>query len=135
MTSSRFDLDPTSKTLNLFLLWFFEWSGFQNHASNESQFSDKAPLEHPITIYTTDGTPIPISHKGTISSPYLSLSDTFHIPKLSPNLLSVGQLCELGKDIVFTNHGVDMQDPRTGQVLGTGHKVGNIFEVHDLKIP
>ena len=78
---------------------------------------------------------MPISHKGTISSPHLSLSDTFHIPKLSLNLLSVGQLCELGKDIVFTDHGVDMQDPQTGQVLGTGHKVGNIFEVHDLKIP
>ena len=69
MTSSQFDLGLTSKTLNLFLLWFFERFGFQNHASDESQFSDKAPLEHPITIYTTNGTPMPISHKGTISSP------------------------------------------------------------------
>ena len=60
--------------------------------SNEFQFSDKAPLEHPITIYTADGTPMPISHKGTISSFSLSLNDTFHIPKLSLNLLSVGQL-------------------------------------------
>ena len=38
---------------------------------DESQFSDKAPLEHPITIYTADGTPMPVSHKGTISSPSL----------------------------------------------------------------
>ena len=102
---------------------------------DESQFSDKTPLEHPITIYTTDGTPMPISHKGTISSPCLSLSDTFHIPKLSLNLLFVGQLCELGIDLLFTNHGVDVQDPRMGQVLGTGCKVGRMFEVHDLKIP
>ena len=58
--------------------------------SDESQFSDKAPLEHSITIYTADGTPMPISHKGTISSSSLSLNDTFHIPKLSLNLLSVG---------------------------------------------
>ena len=57
---------------------------------DKSQFSDKAPLKHPITIYTADGTPMPVSHKGTISSPYLSLSDTFHIPKLSLNLLFVG---------------------------------------------
>ena len=78
---------------------------------------------------------MPISHKGTISSPCLSLSDIFHIPKLSLNLLSVGQLCELGVDFLFTNHGVDVQDPRTSQVLGTGYKVGHIFEVHDLKIP
>ena len=103
--------------------------------SDESQFSNKAPLEHPITIYTANGTPMPVSHKGTISSPCLSLSDTFHIPKLSLNFLSVGQLCELGIDLLFTNHGVDVQDPRMGQVLGTGRKVGRMFEVHDLKIP
>ena len=83
---------------------------------DESQFSDKAPLEHPITIYTADGTPMPVSHKR--SSHCLSLNDTFHIPKLSLNLLSIGQLCELGVDLLFTNHGVDVQDPRTGQVLG-----------------
>ena len=102
---------------------------------DESQFSGKALLEHPITIYTADGTPMPISHKGTISSPCLSLNYTFHIPKLSLNLLSIGQLCELGVDLLFTNHGVDVQDPRTGQVLGTGREVGRMFEVHDLKIP
>ena len=50
-------------------------------------------------------------------------------------MLSVSQLCELGVDLLFTNHGVDVQDPRTGQVLGTGRKVGRMFEVHDLKIP
>ena len=70
--------------------------------------SDKAPLEHLITIYTTDGTPMPVIHKGTISSPCLSLSDTFHIPKLSLNLLSIGQLCELDIDLLFTNHDVNV---------------------------
>ena len=75
---------------------------------DESQFSSKAPLEHSITIYIADGTPMPISHKGTISSPCLSLNDTFHILKVSLNLLSVGQLCELGVDLLFTNHGVDV---------------------------
>ena len=29
---------------------------------------------------------------------------------------------------------MDVQDPRTGQVFGTGRKVGRMFEVHDLKI-
>ena len=75
---------------------------------NESQFFDKAPLEHPITIYTADGTPMPVSHNGTITSTCLSLNDTFHIPKLSLNLLSVGQICELGIDLLFTNHGMDV---------------------------
>ena len=115
--------------------WFFDTVCCNHMTSNESQFFDKAPLEHPITIYTADGTPMPVSHKGTISSPSLSINDTFYIPKLSLNLLSIGQLCELGVDLLFTNHGVDVQDPRTGQVLGTSRKVGRMFEVHDLKIP
>ena len=49
-------------------------------------------------------------------------------------MLSVGQLYELGVDLLFTNHGVDVQDPQTSQVLGTGHKIGRMFEIHDLKI-
>ena len=102
---------------------------------DESQFSDKATLEHPITIYIANGTPMPVSHKWTISSPCLSLNDTFHIPKLSLNLLSVGQLYELGVDLLFTNYGEDVQDIRTSQVLGIGRKIGRMFEVHDLKIP
>ena len=51
---------------------------------------------------------MPASHNGTITSTCLSLNDTFHIPKLSLNLLSVGQICELGIDLLFTNHGMDV---------------------------
>ena len=40
----------------------------------------------------------------------------------------------MGVDILFTNHGVDVQDPLMGQVLGIGRKVGCMFEVQDLKI-
>ena len=114
---------------------FFDTACCNHMTHDESQFYDKAPLEHPITIYFTDGTLMPVSHKGTISSPCLSLNDTFHIPKLSLNLLYVGQLSELNIDLLFTNHGVDVQDPRTGQVFRIGCKVGRMFEVHDLKIP
>ena len=113
--------------------WFFNIACCDHMTPYESQFSNKAPLEHPITIYTVDETPMSISHKGTISSPCLSFNDAFHIPKLSLNLLFVDPLCELGIDLLFTNYDMDVQDPRTSQVLGTGRKVGHMFEVHDLK--
>jgi len=90
-------LSQTSTALSITLgkqPWFLDTVRCNHMTPNESQFSDKAPLEHPITIYTADGPPIPVRHKGTIYSPCLSLSDTFHVPKLSLNLLSVGQLCE-----------------------------------------
>ena len=86
-------LSRTSTTLSVTLgkqPWFFDTACCNHMTPDESQFSDKEPLEHLITIYTANGTPMPVSHKGTISSPRLSLNDTFHIPKLSLNLLSVG---------------------------------------------
>ena len=86
------DLSRTSTALSVTSgkqPWFFDTTCYNHMTPDESQFSDKAPLEHPITIYTADETLMPISHKGTIYSPYLSLSDTFHIPKLSLNLLYV----------------------------------------------
>lgn len=58
-------------------------------ASNESQFTDKALLAHPISINIVDGTPILVSHKQTKSFPILSLSETHHISKLLLNLLYV----------------------------------------------
>ena len=61
--------------------WFFYTACCNHMTPDESQFSDKAPLAHPISIYNDDGTPMPVSHKGIIFSPSLSLSDTYHIPK------------------------------------------------------
>ena len=43
--------------------WFFDIACCNHMTPDESPFSDKAPLEHPITIYTADRTPMPVSHK------------------------------------------------------------------------
>ena len=43
--------------------------------------------------------------------------------KLSYNLLSVGQLVELGYRIILDYFGCVVQDPKTGQELGTGCKI------------
>ena len=84
--------------------------------SNESQVSSKAPLAHLIYIYIVDGTPMLVSHKGTSSPappppcpPICSLVTP--IPKLSLNFLSIGQIYELGIGVLFTDHGVNKQDP------------------------
>uniref|UniRef100_A0A2N9HE40 Reverse transcriptase Ty1/copia-type domain-containing protein n=1 Tax=Fagus sylvatica TaxID=28930 RepID=A0A2N9HE40_FAGSY len=63
---------------------------------------------------------VSVTHIGTISSPDLTIPDTYLVPKLSLNLLSVGQLCQLGHDLHFSNRGVDVQDALTGKLLGTG---------------
>jgi hypothetical protein len=70
--------------------------------SRDSQlFSSVIPTTHTPLIQTANGSHISASHTGSISAPTLSLSDTYFIPNLTLNLISIGQLCELGFDLWF----------------------------------
>ena len=100
-----------------------------------SHFSQKTPLAPSPIIYTTDSSHMSVSHIGIISSPELTIPDTYLVPKLSLNLLSVSQLCELGLDLHFSNRGFEMQNPLTGKLLRTGRKIGHLFELCNLQIP
>ena len=72
---------------------------------------------------------------GFVSTSNLSVPGVFHVPNLSYNLCSVGQLAELGYRLIFYYSGCIVQDPRTGQELGTGSKVGRMFPVDNLHLP
>ena len=70
------------------------------------------------TIYITNGSPMHVSYLGNVSTPALSVSNVYQIPKLTHNLLSVGQLIELGFSLTFSSTGVVVQNSQTGQSLG-----------------
>jgi hypothetical protein len=56
-----------------------------------------------LPVMTADGTPMPSTGIGTIESPNLSLSNVYHIPKLTMNLVSVGQICDAGYSVSFSS--------------------------------
>ena len=88
-----------------------------------------------LTIYTANGSPMHVSHLGNVSTPALFVSNVYQIPQLTHNLLSVGQLTELGFSITFSFTGVVVQDSQTGQIVGTACKVGRLFELIFLHLP
>lgn len=76
---------------------------------------------------------MPITHYGSVSS-LISLPDTYCIPQLTLNLISVGQLVDQGLNVFFSSSGVQVQDPHMGQTLGMGRKVGRLFELQSLRV-
>ncbi|GKU96661.1 hypothetical protein SLEP1_g9872 [Rubroshorea leprosula] len=115
--------------------WIFD-SGCCNHmTSNSTLFSTLTPNTIAPPIHTADGSQMQVSQYGQVCTSTLTLPNTFLIPKLTFNLISVGQLCELGLELIFSTHGCLVQDPQTGQILGTGCKVGRLFELTSLHIP
>ena len=91
------------------------------------------PVLHTIT--TVDDSAMTVSHVGSISIPNLSVSDVFCVPKLHLNLLSVGQLTELGLNLFFSSRDCLVQDSQTGQIVGTTRKVGQLFKLTSLHFP
>ena len=104
--------------------------------SPDSQlFSSIFLTTHTPLIQTANGSHIFASHTGSVSTSTLSLFNTYLIPNLTLNLISVGQLCELGFDLWFGSSGCHVQDPRTNQVLGTGRRVRQMLELTSFHLP
>ena len=77
-------------------------------------FTTYTLTSHFLVIHTADGATMDISHIGTISQSHLTASNVYLVPKLSLNLLSIGQLVEMGLIIIFSSNGCVIQNPQTG---------------------
>jgi len=64
-------------------------------------FATKHLTNHAPTIQTVDGSSMTVSHIGKISTLNTSLPDTYCIPQLTLNLISVGQLCDFGLTVIL----------------------------------
>ena len=115
--------------------WLMDSTCYNHMTPHSSLFFQLEPAPHSLNIRTVNGS-IMFGHNiGFISSSNLLVPRVFNVPNLSYNLFSLGQLAELGYRIIFDYSGCIVQDPRTGQELGTGPRVGRMFPVDNLRLP
>ena len=100
-----------------------------------SLFSQLKPVPHSLNICPANGSTMFGNNIDSISTSKLLVPGIFNVTKLSYNLFSVGQLTELGYHITFDYSRCIMQDPRTGQELGTNLRVKCMFLVDNLRLP
>ena len=111
-------------------------SACYNHmTSHSSLFSELKPTPHPLNIRTANGSTMSGHNIGSVSTFNLSVPGVFNVLDLSYNLFFMGQLVELGYRIIFDYFGCIVLDPRMGQELGTGSRVGRMFPVDNLYLP
>lgn len=85
--------------------WYFD-SGCYNHMTSDSTiFISKNSTSHTSLIKTVDGSQLHVTYIGLVFTFNLSLPSTFHIHKLTNNLIYVGQLCDIGLNVVFSSFG------------------------------
>ena len=102
---------------------------------HSSLFSELQPAPYFLNIRTANGSTMSSHNIGSVSTSNLSVPRVFNVLDLSYNLFSIGQLAELGYRIIFDYSWCIVQDPRMGQELGTGPRVGRMFPVDNLRLP
>ena len=81
--------------------WLFDSACCNHMTPHSSLFSKLDPAPHPLNIHIADGSTMHGNSLGFISTSNLSVPGVFHVPDLSYNLCSVGQLVELGYCLIF----------------------------------
>lgn len=76
-----------------------------------------------------------VTSGGHVSTSHLLLPNIDHAQNLSIRLVLVSQLCDFGLKFIFTPSGCLVQDLKTNETLGIGHRVGRLFEVTCLRLP
>ncbi|KAL6316677.1 hypothetical protein AAG906_019590 [Vitis piasezkii] len=72
--------------------WLFDSACCNHMTPHSSLFSKLDPAPHPLNIHIADGSTMHGNSLGFVSTSNLSVPGVFHVPDLSYNLCSVGQL-------------------------------------------
>ena len=72
--------------------WLFDFACCNHMTSHSSLFSKLEPAPYPLNIHIADGFTMHGNSLGFVSTSNLSVPEVFHVPDLSYNLCSVGQL-------------------------------------------
>ena len=115
--------------------WFMDSACCNHITPHSSLFSELKLAPQPLNIRTTNGSTMSGHNIGSVWTFNLLVPGVFNVPNLSYNLFSVGQLAELGYHIIFDYFGCIVQEPKTGQELRTGPRVGRMFPMDNLHLP
>lgn len=107
--------------------WYFDSGASQHMTNNVDMLTNINKYHGNQKIHTADGNSLPIMASGDVSS---SITDVLVSPKLSTNLVSVGQLVDNNCKVEFSKSGCLVQDQHSGRMIARGPKEGRLFPIH-----
>ena len=121
---SAFGIQGKNQTLT------FPWlvdSGASNHITGSTDgLHDVCQYTGNQLIQIANGSTLPITDVGSLG---ISFNNVLVSPKLSSNLIYVGQLVDDNCEIHFDRNGCCVQDQTSGRVIAKGPKVGRLFPI------
>ena len=105
---------------------------------DSTQLSSLSFLDHSIVVQTADDLSLPVTRRGILSTSSFHVPTVSHVPNLTMQLMSVGQITDHGCRIILESDSCCVQDLRTGLLVGTGprrHDPQRLWELEWLRLP
>ena len=67
-------------------------------------------VESPVRVRTADGTPLPVASRGTLSTSSFHVPSVAHVPRLTMQLISGGQIVDSNCRVILDFDSCSVQD-------------------------
>jgi hypothetical protein len=118
--------------------WVLDSGASFHVTSDQSKLASTTPVTDGASVQTADGTVCHITHKGSLCDPHFTVPNIFFVHELSMDLLLVGQITDHNCFVGFDDSSCFVQDLRTGEVIGTGHRrraAPRLYILDSLRLP
>ena len=111
-------------------VWYVD-SGASNHMTSHGEwFKDMQTLQNPGYVEIGDDTAHPIAHTENVPLALQDgnvkyLADVLHVPNITKNLVSIGQMVKQGLQVRFNADGLYVEEyKKNGKLVTQGKKSG-----------
>src|SRR3954462_9278313 len=103
---------------------------------DSSTLSSLRSLDSPFHVRTADSTSLPVHGRGTLSTSSFHVPSVAHVPRLTMQLISGGQIVDSSCRVILDFDSCSVQDRRTGALLGAGPRCSDgLWELEWLRLP
>ena len=115
-------------------LWLLDSGASLHMTPDATSLHHSRPPPHVTRVRVTDGTLLPVSSIGHLSTSSFFIPVVSHVPRLSISLMSVSQLTDFDCQVIFDRTSCRVQD-RSETVIGVGRRHSGVYALESLYLP
>uniref|UniRef100_A0A0E0F8J4 Retrovirus-related Pol polyprotein from transposon TNT 1-94-like beta-barrel domain-containing protein n=2 Tax=Oryza TaxID=4527 RepID=A0A0E0F8J4_9ORYZ len=113
--------------------WYIATAATNHMTRDQSVISDLKPMTGRV-VGGGNGAGLQVHGSGAVNTETVVIPDVWYVPGINCNLVSVGQLCQLGLEVSIFRGVCTVTRASDGSVVGKAHRSGAVYEVEFLKL-
>nr|BBF89473.1 hypothetical protein [Oryza glaberrima]BBF89485.1 hypothetical protein [Oryza glaberrima] len=107
--------------------WYIATAATNHMTRDQSLISDLKPVTGRV-VGGGNGAGLQVHGSGAVNTEMVAIPDVWYVPGINCNLVSVGQLCQLGLEVSIFRGVCTVTRASDGSVVGKANRSGAVYE-------